>query len=127
MNILQLSKALGNRKPAILVMIERLFWESLLLIASGKMDVFRALTDFFSKVPWDKLDMISEEDQGHFADGKRILQSDYNQAAINLSRYNLAEFQSSPSVVRGGDWPASVVASGRMSSKNNRNSSCHVR
>lgn len=70
MKILQLSKALGNQKPAILVRIERSLWESLLLIATGKAEVFSAVPDFLSKVPWDDLDMMSEVDQEHFADSK---------------------------------------------------------
>ncbi len=98
-NILQLSKALGNRKPAILVRIERLLWECVLLIATGKTEVFSALPDFFSKVPWDELDMISEVDQAHFADGKCIPESHYSKAVIKLSRCNTAKFGDAPSVV----------------------------
>jgi hypothetical protein len=91
-NILQLSKALGNRKPPILVRIERLLWECVLRIATGKAEVFSALPDFFSKVPWDELDMISEVDQAHFADGKHIPESHYSKALIKHSRCNTAKF-----------------------------------
>ena len=98
-NILQLSKGLGNQKPAILVKIEQLLWDCLLLIATGKTEVFSALPDFFSKVPWDELAMISEVDQAHFADGKRIPESHYSQAVIKLSRCNTAKFEYPPSVV----------------------------
>ncbi len=98
-NLLQLSKALGNQKPAILVRIERLLWECVLLIATGKTEIFSALPAFFSKVPWNELDMISEVDQAHFADGKRIPESHYGKAVIKLSRRNTAKFKDAPSVV----------------------------
>ncbi len=98
-NLLQLSKALGNQKPAILVRIERLLWECVLLIATGKTEIFSALPAFFSKVPWNELDMISEVDQAHFTDGKCIPESHYGKAVIKLSRRNTAKFKDAPSVV----------------------------
>lgn len=66
---LQLSKALGNRKPPMLVKIERLLWECLLQISTGKDTCYNALNKFFHEVDWDEIAMISEDDRGHFADG----------------------------------------------------------
>lgn len=66
---LQLSKALGNHKPPILVKIEQLLWECLLQIAKGKDKCYNTLNKFFQEVDWDEIAMISEDDRGHFADG----------------------------------------------------------
>jgi hypothetical protein len=65
----QLSKALGNKKPASLVKIERLLWECVLGIATGREACYEALTIFLSKVDWDEIAMISEADRSHFANG----------------------------------------------------------
>jgi hypothetical protein len=66
----QLSKALGNNKPAILVKTEKLLWECLLAIATGKDVCYTALKTFFSKVDWDAIAMVSEADRAHFTDGE---------------------------------------------------------
>lgn len=50
--------------------IERELWRSLLSIATGKDTAYKALVDFFRKVPWDDLAMISDADRAHFADGR---------------------------------------------------------
>jgi len=68
--MLQLAKSLGNSKPAILVEVERLLWKSLLEIATGKETTYKAMNIFFSKIPWDKIAMVSDADQAHFADSK---------------------------------------------------------
>ena len=65
----QLSKALGNRKPAIVAKNERFLWQSLLAIATGKQSVYKATVDFFAKVDWNEIEMVSEADRAHFADG----------------------------------------------------------
>jgi hypothetical protein len=50
--------------------IERELWRSLLSIATGKDTAYKALEDFFRKVPWNDLDMIADADRDHFADGR---------------------------------------------------------
>lgn len=67
---MQLSKSLGNTKPAIVVKIERLLWQTLLEIATGKAPVYKAMTTFFSTLDWDEVAMVSEVDRAHFADGR---------------------------------------------------------
>lgn len=65
----QLAKSLGNKKPAILVKVERLLWECILQVATGQERCYKALGDFFSKVDCDEMAMVSEADCAHFADG----------------------------------------------------------
>jgi len=60
---------LGNDKPDVLVKIERLLWESLLAIATGKEHIYKAMNNFISKVDWEEIAMVSEGDRSHFADG----------------------------------------------------------
>lgn len=69
-SVLQLSKALGNDKPAILVKVENLLWECILDIATGKVVCYEALRRFFTRVDWDSIVMVSERDRTHFADGE---------------------------------------------------------
>jgi hypothetical protein len=71
-SVLQLSKALGNDKPTILVKVENLLWECILDIAMGKAVCYEALRRFFMMVNWDSMVMVSESDQSHFADGEFI-------------------------------------------------------
>ena len=65
----QLSKALGNWKPAVLVKVECLLWNCILQIARGRIKSFKAVRDFFNDVDWDEIAMVSVEDRAHFADG----------------------------------------------------------
>jgi len=65
----QLSKALGNRKPAVLVKVERLLWTCILQIARGSVRSFEAVQTFFNQVDWDEIAMVLVEDRAHFADG----------------------------------------------------------
>ena len=57
---LQLSKTLGNNKPAILTGIENQLWRSLLDIATGKASALTALQTFVGNVPWNELDMLDD-------------------------------------------------------------------
>ncbi len=70
---LQLSKSLGNTKPAIIVHIERLLWEMLLAIATGQESVYEAMNNFFSKVDWDEIAMVSDCNWAYFSDGRYYL------------------------------------------------------
>jgi hypothetical protein len=67
---LQLSKLLGNDKPDVLVKIERLLWECLIAIATGKEHIYKAMNNFISKVDWEEIAMVSEGDRAHFADSR---------------------------------------------------------
>ena len=79
---MQLSKSLGNNKPAILVKIERFLWETLVEIATGKQPVYQAMNTFFSKVDWNEIDMVSEADRAHFADGRYWLKLSQNRTSL---------------------------------------------
>lgn len=48
-------------------------WRALLGIATGKVKVYNAMVDFFRKVPWDDIAMISDADRAYFADGRVLL------------------------------------------------------
>jgi len=61
-------------------------WSSLIKIAVGKASAYKAMNDFFQIVPWDDLEMISDLDQAHFADGKQDFTSIQYLTFITLSR-----------------------------------------
>jgi hypothetical protein len=70
LSALQLSKALGNNKPTILVKMENLLWECLMEIVTGKGVCYSVMKRFFSRVDWDAIAMVSEAEQAHFADSE---------------------------------------------------------
>jgi hypothetical protein len=51
------------------VKVERLLWECILQIATGKEGSYKAIINFFSKVDWDVISMVSDANRAHFADG----------------------------------------------------------
>lgn len=65
----KLSKSFGNRKPPIVVKVERLLWECILRIATGTHGCYNSLKEFFSKVDWDEIAMVSEADRHYFRNG----------------------------------------------------------
>src|SRR5258708_23492090 len=98
---LQLSKALGNNKPALLVKMETLLWECILEIATGKDVCYNALSRFFSNADWDAIAMVSEVDRAHFADGE-FFSTKTNQALISARQIS-ATVQRPAHLFRGGD------------------------
>ena len=70
---MQLLKALGNCKPAIIANIEVLLWQCVMDIATGKAECYDSLNTFFSKVDWDALAMVSEADRAYFQNGEFLI------------------------------------------------------
>ena len=50
--------------------IERLLWECVLGIATGKKGCYDSLVGFFSKVDWEEIAMVSEADRRYFGNGQ---------------------------------------------------------
>ena len=67
-----MSKSLGNKKPELIVQIERALWRALLDIATGRQGTFSAVQNFISNVPWDDLDMVDTQVAEFFVDGEPL-------------------------------------------------------
>jgi hypothetical protein len=69
----QLSKALGNEKPDLMVKIERGLWAALLDVATGRKDIVPAMYNFFSTLPAADLDNVAAPACDFFKTGGYLL------------------------------------------------------
>jgi len=68
--LLCLAKAYGNRKPPLLLQVEKIIFSCLLKLARGEFTVVQALHFIVKDVPWDDITSASENDRAWFKGGK---------------------------------------------------------
>lgn len=68
--LLCLAKAYGNRKPPLLLQVEKIIFSCLLKLAKGELTVIHALHAISEELPWNDIISASENDRAWFKGGK---------------------------------------------------------
>ena len=69
---LQLSKALGNEKPDLIVKLERGLWRVLVEVATGQKNVLLALKEWLESIKWEELQVVDVVATDFFLDAENL-------------------------------------------------------